>query len=339
MFHVPLLEVKNLKTRFATELGEVTAVDGVSFHVNAGETVGLVGESGCGKSVTSLSILRLFRKHSGTKLEGEIFFEQKELLTSSMDELQEIRGNQISMIFQDPMSSLNPVYTVGNQIAESLMLHQKLSKKDAHEKTVEMLSLVGIPSPEKRLNDYPHQLSGGMRQRVMIAMGLCCHPKLLIADEPTTALDVTIQAQILDLMKGLQEQLQMGIMLITHDLGVVTEVCDRVLVMYLGQIVEEASVETLFENPKHPYTIGLMKSIPTIDGKRGEKLHVIEGIVPSLHQIPRGCRFAPRCPFADEKCRHHPPDLFEVGDSHKARCWHHERIGMGGGSSIAFGNE
>lgn len=339
MFHVPLLEVKNLKTRFATELGEVTAVDGVSFHVNAGETVGLVGESGCGKSVTSLSILRLFRKHSGTKLEGEIFFEQKELLTSSMDELQEIRGNQISMIFQDPMSSLNPVYTVGNQIAESLMLHQKLSKKDAHEKTVEMLSLVGIPSPEKRLNDYPHQLSGGMRQRVMIAMGLCCHPKLLIADEPTTALDVTIQAQILDLMKGLQEQLQMGIMLITHDLGVVAEVCDRVLVMYLGQIVEEASVETLFENPKHPYTIGLMKSIPTIDGKRGEKLHVIEGIVPSLHQIPRGCRFAPRCPFADEKCRHHPPDLFEVGDSHKARCWHHERIGMGGGSSIAFGNE
>ncbi|MGG1658160.1 ABC transporter ATP-binding protein [Brevibacillus sp. NRS-1366] len=339
MVYVPLLEVKNLKTRFATELGEVTAVDGVSFHVNAGETVGLVGESGCGKSVTSLSILRLFGKHSGTKLEGEIFFEQNELLKSSMEEMQEIRGNQISMIFQDPMSSLNPVYTVGNQISESLILHQKLSKKEAHEKTIEMLSLVGIPSPEKRLNDYPHQLSGGMRQRVMIAMGLCCHPKLLIADEPTTALDVTIQAQILDLMIGLQEQLQMGIMLITHDLGVVAEVCDRVLVMYLGQIVEEATVETLFENPKHPYTIGLMKSIPTIDGVRGEKLHVIEGIVPSLHQIPAGCRFAPRCPFADEKCRHHPPDLFEVGDSHKARCWHHERIGMGGGGSGAIGNQ
>ncbi len=334
-----LLKVKNLKTRFSTELGEVTAVDGVSFHVNAGETVGLVGESGCGKSVTSLSILRLFRKHSGTKLAGEIFFEQKELLTSSMEEMQEIRGNQISMIFQDPMSSLNPVYTVGNQISESLMLHQKLSKKEAYEKTIEMLSLVGIPSPEKRVNDYPHQLSGGMRQRVMIAMGLCCHPKLLIADEPTTALDVTIQAQILDLMKDLQEQLQMGIMLITHDLGVVAEVCDRVLVMYLGQIVEEASVETLFENPKHPYTIGLMKSIPTIDGKRGEKLHVIEGMVPSLHQIPAGCRFAPRCPFADEKCRSHPPDLIEVSHSHKARCWHHERIGIGGGNAIAIGNQ
>lgn len=338
MAQVPLLEVKNLKTRFATELGEVTAVDGVSFHVNAGETVGLVGESGCGKSVTSLSILRLFRKHSGTKLEGEIFFEQKELLSSALQEMQEIRGNQISMIFQDPMSSLNPVYTVGNQISETLMLHQKLSKKEAHEKTIEMLSLVGIPSPEKRVNDYPHQLSGGMRQRVMIAMGLCCQPKLLIADEPTTALDVTIQAQILDLMAGLQAQLQMGIMLITHDLGVVAEVCDRVLVMYLGQIVEEATVETLFENPKHPYTIGLMKSIPTIDGVRGEKLHVIEGIVPSLHQIPVGCRFAPRCPFADEKCRHHPPDLFEVGDSHRARCWHHERIGRGGGSRVAIGN-
>ncbi|WP_289140639.1 ABC transporter ATP-binding protein [uncultured Brevibacillus sp.] len=339
MVYVTLLKVKNLKTRFSTELGEVTAVDGVSFHVNAGETVGLVGESGCGKSVTSLSILRLFRKHSGTKLAGEIFFEQKELLTSSMEEMQEIRGNQISMIFQDPMSSLNPVYTVGNQISESLMLHQKLSKKEAYEKTIEMLSLVGIPSPEKRVNDYPHQLSGGMRQRVMIAMGLCCHPKLLIADEPTTALDVTIQAQILDLMKDLQEQLQMGIMLITHDLGVVAEVCDRVLVMYLGQIVEEASVETLFENPKHPYTIGLMKSIPTIDGKRGEKLHVIEGMVPSLHQIPAGCRFAPRCPFADEKCRSHPPDLIEVSHSHKARCWHHERIGIGGGNAIAIGNQ
>ncbi|WP_312111115.1 ABC transporter ATP-binding protein [Brevibacillus reuszeri] len=339
MVYVPLLEVKSLRTSFSTELGEVTAVDGVSFHVNAGETVGLVGESGCGKSVTSLSILRLFRKHSGTKLRGEIFLEQKELLTSSMDELQKIRGNQISMIFQDPMSSLNPVYTVGNQISESIMLHQKLSKKEAFEKTIEMLSLVGIPSPEKRVNDYPHQLSGGMRQRVMIAMGLCCHPKLLIADEPTTALDVTIQAQILDLMKGLQEQLQMGIMLITHDLGVVAEVCDRVLVMYLGQIVEEATVEILFENPKHPYTIGLMKSIPTIDGKRGEKLHVIEGMVPSLHQIPAGCRFAPRCPFADEKCRHHSPDLIGVGDGHKVRCWHHERIGIGGGNGIAIGNQ
>lgn len=336
---MPLLEVNHLKTRFATELGEVTAVDGVSLRVEAGETVGLVGESGCGKSVTSLSILRLFGKHSGTKLSGEIYFEGKELLKASMEELQEIRGNRISMIFQDPMSSLNPVYTVGNQIAESLVLHQQLSRKAAHEKTVEMLSLVGIPSPEKRLNDYPHQLSGGMRQRVMIAMGLCCHPRLLIADEPTTALDVTIQAQILDLMMGLQEQLQMGILLITHDLGVVAEACDRVLVMYLGQIVEEASVETLFENPKHPYTIGLMKSIPTLEGKRGQKLHVIEGIVPSLHQIPHGCRFAPRCPLADEKCRNHPPDLFEVAENHQVRCWHHGKIDVRGGDRFAFGKE
>ena len=338
MIQAPLLEVKGLKTHFATEQGEVTAVDGVSFHVNAGETLGLVGESGCGKSVTSLSILRLFGRHSGTRLEGEIFFEGKDLLSLSMEEIQRIRGNQISMIFQDPMSSLNPVFPIGDQIAEAIILHQKLSKKEAREKTVEMLRLVGIPSPDKRVHDYPHQLSGGMRQRVMIAMALSCHPKLLIADEPTTALDVTIQAQILDLMVELKNRLQMGIILITHDLGVVAELCDRVIVMYLGQIVEEATVETLFETPKHPYTIGLMKSIPSLAGKRGEKLHVIEGIVPSLHQVPAGCRFAPRCPYADQLCMERPPELRRVEENHMVRCWHHDKISVSGGIAVASGN-
>lgn len=336
MSHDLLLDVRNLKTHFATEFGQVTAADGISFQVHAGETVGLVGESGCGKSVTSLSILRLFGKFSGTTLEGEIFFEGRELLTMSVEEIQKLRGNQISMIFQDPMSSLNPVFTVGDQISESIILHQKVSKKEAMEKTIEMLKLVGIPSPEKRVDDYPHQLSGGMRQRVMIAMGLSCHPKLLIADEPTTALDVTIQAQILDLMLDLKERLNMGIILITHDLGVVAEVCDRVLVMYLGQIVEEATVDILFENPKHPYTMGLMKSIPQINGKREDKLHVIEGMVPSLHQVPKGCRFAPRCPIADNKCTEQPPELQSLNEGHKVRCWHHDKISSTGGTIVAI---
>ena len=317
-----LLEVQELTTRFATEQGEVTAVDGLTFSVDAGETVGLVGESGCGKSVTSLSILRLFDSHSGTTLRGKILFDQQDLLTFSTDEIQKIRGNQISMIFQDPMTSLNPVYTVGDQIAESIMLHQKDSRAAAMEKTVKMLELVGIPSPEKRVREYHHQLSGGMRQRVMIAMGLACQPKLLIADEPTTALDVTIQAQILDLMLDLQKRLNMGIVLITHDLGVVAEVCTRVMVMYLGQIVEECPVAALFANPKHPYTIGLIQSIPTLDGDRSAPLHMIDGSVPSLRHIPQGCRFAPRCPHADEKCRTQAPELQKIADDHKTRCWH-----------------
>ncbi|WP_019120360.1 ABC transporter ATP-binding protein [Brevibacillus massiliensis] len=336
MNRTPLLDVKHLRTRFPTERGEVTAVDGVSFQVYAGETVGLVGESGCGKSVTSLSILRLFGKHSGTRLEGEINFEGKNLLTMSLEEIQKIRGNRISMIFQDPMSSLNPVLTIGDQIAESIIRHQGASKKAALEKTVEMLRLVGIPSPEQRVFDYPHQLSGGMRQRVMIAMGLSCQPKLLIADEPTTALDVTIQAQILDLMLEVKERLNMGMILITHDLGVVAEVCSRVLVMYLGQIVEEAPVETLFEHPKHPYTVGLLRSIPTLEGNRSEKLHVIEGMVPSLHQIPQGCRFAQRCPYADRLCFDQAPDLTEAGRDHKVRCWHQDKLSLEGGMELAF---
>lgn len=315
-----LLEVQDLKTHFSTETGMVTAVDGVSFIINAGETVGLVGESGCGKSVTSLSILRLFGAHSGTRLEGQIFFEDQDLLTVSLDEIQRIRGNKISMIFQDPMTSLNPVYTVGDQIAESIMLHQSLDRKQALDKAVHMLELVGIPSPETRIHDYPHQLSGGMRQRVMIAMGLACQPQLLIADEPTTALDVTIQAQILELMQKLQNELNMGIILITHDLGVVAEVCTRVMVMYLGQIVEECSVEALFDNPLHPYTCGLIKSIPSMDTNRREDLHVIDGMVPSLYHVPSGCHFAPRCPYADAQCKN-PPELVTIEGEHKVRCW------------------
>ncbi len=324
----PLLEVKNLKTCFSTELGPVTAIDGVSFSINEGEMVGLVGESGCGKSVTSLSILRLFEEHSGTNLSGEILFEQQNLLELSLEEIQKIRGNQISMIFQDPMTSLNPVYTVGDQISESIVLHQKLDKRASLQKTIQMLELVGIPSPEKRIHEYPHQLSGGMRQRVMIAMGLACQPKLLIADEPTTALDVTIQAQILDLMIDLQKKLNMGIILITHDLGVVAEVCSRVMVMYLGQIVEECPVETLFEMPQHPYTVGLIRSIPTLEGNRGDPLHVIAGLVPSLYHIPPGCRFAPRCPYAGEKCRQQQPELELIADQHRVRCWYYERAGL-----------
>ncbi len=326
----PLLQVEHLQTHFATEQGNVTAVAGVSFHVHAGETVGLVGESGCGKSVTSLSILRLFGRNGSTTTEGSIWFEGNDLLSLSMDGLEKIRGNDISIIFQDPMTSLNPVYTIGDQIAEAIMLHQNVNKKAALEKAIDMLKLVGIPSPEKRVNEYPHQLSGGMRQRVMIAMGLSCQPKLLIADEPTTALDVTIQAQILDLMLKLQQERNMGIILITHDLGVVAEVCTRVLVMYLGQIVEEAPVRELFKNPQHPYTVGLMRSIPNLESKRGEPLAVIEGTVPSLHNVPAGCRFAPRCAYADATCLEQAPDLTALSADHKVRCWHHESVSLGG---------
>ena len=322
-----LLDVKDLKTHFFTERGKVTAIDGVSFQINKGEIVGVVGESGCGKSVTSQSVLRLFDEKHLVKYEGEILFEgETDLLKLSKKKMQMIRGNDISMIFQDPLSSLNPVLTIGFQIAEAIMLHQDVTKKEAYERAVEMLKLTGIPSPEKRVNDYPHNLSGGMRQRVMIAMTLACQPKLLIADEPTTALDVTIQAQILDLISGLNQKLEMGVMFITHDLGVVAELCHRVVVMYLGHIVEEASVESLFESPLHPYTKGLIKSIPQMEGDRSQKLHVIEGTVPSLDSIPIGCRFAPRCPFADSVCLEKAPDLTETSSNQKVRCWHFEKI-------------
>lgn len=322
-----LLDVKDLKTHFFTERGKVTAIDGVSFQINKGEIVGVVGESGCGKSVTSQSVLRLFDEKHLVKYEGEILFEgETDLLKLSKKKMQMIRGNDISMIFQDPLSSLNPVLTIGFQIVEAIMLHQDVTKKEAYERALEMLKLTGIPSPEKRINDYPHNLSGGMRQRVMIAMTLACQPKLLIADEPTTALDVTIQAQILDLISELNQKLEMGVMFITHDLGVVAELCHRVVVMYLGQIVEEASVESLFESPLHPYTKGLIKSIPQMEGDRSQKLHVIEGTVPSLDSIPIGCRFAPRCPFADSVCLEKAPDLTETSSNQKVRCWHFEKI-------------
>ncbi|WP_134704226.1 ABC transporter ATP-binding protein [Ammoniphilus sp. YIM 78166] len=321
-----LLEINNLFTHFNTERGKVTAVHGITLHVEEGEILGIVGESGCGKSVTSQSILRLFDEKYTAEYDGEIKFAGKNLLKLPMAEMQKIRGNDIAMIFQDPLSSLNPVYTVGNQIAEALLLHQNISKKEAYEKAAELLRLTGIPSPEKRVHEYPHEISGGMRQRVMIAMALACEPKLLIADEPTTALDVTIQAQILDLMLDLNRKLNMGIILITHDLGVVAEVCTRVAVMYLGQVVEEADVQSLFANPLHPYTKGLMKSIPHLDGDKSEDLHVIQGVVPSLYNVPKGCRFAPRCAYADDQCLKENPELRLHEAKQKVRCWHYDKI-------------
>ncbi|WP_462413190.1 ABC transporter ATP-binding protein [Neobacillus sp. Marseille-QA0830] len=321
-----LLEVNNLKTHFQTERGKVTAVDGISFHVDRGEVLAIVGESGCGKSVTAQSILRLFEENGVTTYDGEINFEGKNLLNVSGSEMRKIRGNDISMIFQDPLSSLNPVFTIGDQIMEPIMLHQKLSKKEAHQRAIEMLKLIGIPAPEQRIHEYPHQISGGMRQRVMIAIALACQPKLLIADEPTTALDVTIQSQILELIDSLRQKLDMGIMLITHDLGVVAQHCTRVAVMYLGEVVEEGDVDSLFENPLHPYTQGLINSIPQLTGDRNQKLSIIKGMVPSLNDIPKGCRFAPRCPYASAKCMSEKPEL-ETLDNHKRiMCWNYKEI-------------
>lgn len=320
-----ILEINELKTIFSTENGPLTAVDGISFKVVQGETLGVVGESGCGKSVTSESIMRLLNEKS-TKYEGEVNFKGKNLLTLPEQKMRDIRGNEISMIFQDAMTSLNPVYTIGNQISEAIMIHQNLKPKEAMAKSIEMLRLTGIPSPEKRVHEYPHELSGGMRQRVMIAMALSCRPSLLIADEPTTALDVTIQAQILDLINDLKKEANMSVIMITHDLGVVAEICTRVVVMYLGQIIEEADVDTLFNKPLHPYTKGLIKSIPKIDGDRTQKLHLIPGTVPSLSNVPQGCRFAPRCVFADEKCLKDPPILEPISTGQSVRCWHYKKI-------------
>ncbi|GAA0356256.1 ABC transporter ATP-binding protein [Bacillus horti] len=321
-----LLQVKGLCTHFPTEKGRVTAVSHVSFHIDKGEVLGIVGESGCGKSVTAESIMRLLNEKGGVFYEGEILYEGENLLQMSEDEMRNIRGNKISMIFQDPMSSLNPVYTVGNQIIEGLVNHQKLSKKNAYQKAVEMLKLTGIPSPEKRVHQYPHELSGGMRQRAMIALALACRPTLLIADEPTTALDVTTQAQILEVLEDLKNELNMATIMITHDLGVVAEVCSRVIVMYLGQVIEEAEVEELFDRPLHPYTRGLLRSIPQLDGDREQKLHVIEGMVPTLHDVPTGCRFVARCKYADEQCHQEEPVFSFVTEQHAVRCWHYEKI-------------
>lgn len=315
-----ILEVKNLSTTFRTERGLMKAVDGVSFHVKKGEILGVVGESGCGKSVTSQSVMRLFDEKRTASYTGEIILDGEQILKKKSKEMREIRGRDVAMVFQDALSSLNPVLRVGDQIVETLRIHQKMNKKEAREHALEMLKLVGIPAPEDRLNQYPHELSGGMRQRVMIAIALACQPKLLIADEPTTALDVTIQAQIMDLIVDLNKKLNMGVILITHDLAVVAETCSRVVVMYLGQIVEEADVNDIFDNPMHPYTDGLIRSIPKLNGNRTERLYMIEGMVPLLSQIPQGCRFAPRCPYATEKCRNHMPELKAVSGTQKVRC-------------------
>ncbi len=315
-----LLTVKDLKTYFYTEDGVVPAVDGVDFEVAAGETLGIVGESGCGKSVTSLSVMRLIPNPPGRIVSGDMHFDGKDLLKLNDRQMRQIRGNDISMIFQEPMTSLNPVFTIGDQIGEALKLHQNLNDKQAKEKAVEMLRLVNIPLPERRIKEYPHQLSGGMRQRVMIAMALSCNPKLLFADEPTTALDVTIQAQILDLMKKIKEDLDTAIVLITHDLGVIAEMVDRVVVMYAGKIVEEASVFDLFKDPKHPYTEGLLNSIPRLDAPK-KRLEPIDGVVPNPLQMPKGCRFHPRCPYVMDVCKEQIPELKKLGTDRKVSCW------------------
>jgi oligopeptide/dipeptide ABC transporter ATP-binding protein len=327
----PLLEIDNLQTHFFTPAGVVRAVDGVSYTVQSGETLGVVGESGCGKSVTALSILRLVSSPPGRIVGGAVRLEGTNLLDLTEREMEGIRGNDISMIFQEPMTSLNPLLTVGRQISEAIVLHQGLSRHAAMDKSVEMLRRVHIPEAQTRVHAYPHQLSGGMRQRVMIAMALSCNPKVLIADEPTTALDVTIQAQILDLMRELQDTLGTAIILITHDMGVVAETADRVVVMYAGRKVEEASVDDLFEHPGHPYTQGLLGSIPHVDvaarsGPRHARLTEIRGMVPSLFNLPQGCSFAPRCRFATDECRAAYPPLLQHRPAHWVACWHADRL-------------
>jgi oligopeptide/dipeptide ABC transporter ATP-binding protein len=321
---VDVLDVKGLQTVFFTNSGLLRAVDDVSFRVRRGETLAIVGESGCGKSVTALSIMRLVPDPPGRIVDGEIQLEGTDLLALDEAEMRQIRGNRISMIFQEPMTSLNPVIRIGGQISEAVRLHRDTSAKAAWEKAVEMLHLVRIPEPARRAKEYPHQLSGGMRQRAMIAMALACRPALLIADEPTTALDVTIQAQILALILDLQKQIGMGLVLITHDLGVVAQTAQRVIVMYAGKKVEEADVETLFANPRHPYTRGLMASIPTVptqQGKARARLDEIPGTVPALTRLPAGCAFAPRCSLAVERCRQEYPPLQHFGVGHLAACW------------------
>ena len=316
----PILRVRDLKTYFDTDRGLFKAVDGISFDVGAGKTVGLVGESGCGKSVTSLSIMGLVPMPPGRIDGGEILFEGQDILKLSRDDRRQLRGGKMSMIFQEPMTSLNPVHTVGQQIIECVRAHTPMTNEAARKRAIEMLDLVRIPSAASRIDDYPHHMSGGMRQRVMIAMALSCDPHLLIADEPTTALDVTIQAQILDLLRDLQSRLGMAILIITHDLGVIAELADEVVVMYAGRIVETAPVQALFGDPQHPYTIGLLGSIPRLDVDR-ERLSTIEGTVPSPANQPKGCRFSPRCPFADRRCRDEQPPLVELGPQHRAACW------------------
>jgi peptide/nickel transport system ATP-binding protein len=317
-----LLEIQGLKTHFRTDDGMVRAVDGVDLAIDRGETLGVVGESGCGKTVTAMTVLKLIQMPPGQIVAGRILWQGRDLVPLSAVEMRQIRARQIAIIFQEPMTSLNPVYTVGEQIAETIRLHEGLNRREATNRAIEMLRLVRIPSPERRVRDYPHQFSGGMRQRVMIAMALSCNPKLLIADEPTTALDVTIQAQILDLLGEMKSRLGMAIMLITHAMGVVAETTQRVVVMYAGRVVEEATVDRLFANPLHPYTQGLIRSIPRIDKDAGKRtrLEAISGVVPSLIEPPLGCRFAPRCKFATPRCTASVPELRMVEEGHRVAC-------------------
>ncbi|MBS4178507.1 ABC transporter ATP-binding protein [Lederbergia citrea] len=319
-----LLEVKNLKTHFFNRKKVIPAVDGVDIKINKGETVALVGESGSGKSITSLSLMKLIPSPPGKIVDGEILFDGIDLVKLSEEEMCHVRGNDISMIFQEPMTSLNPVLTIGEQIREVLMYHKKMSKKEATRKAIDLLKMVGFSRAEEIINDYPHRLSGGMRQRVMIAMAMSCDPKLLIADEPTTALDVTIQAQILDLMKELSDKFDTSILIITHDLGVVSDIADKVLVMYCGQVVEEAPVDQLFDEPLHPYTVGLMESIPSVEGD-AERLIPIQGNVPSPENFPKGCRFAPRCPHAFGRCLEEVPSLMAVDGERSVRCFLYDK--------------
>ncbi|WP_188454094.1 ABC transporter ATP-binding protein [Virgibacillus oceani] len=315
----PLLKVSNLHTHFFTKSGVVKAVDGVDFDINPGETLGIVGESGSGKSITAMSILGLVPSPPGKIVNGEVLFKGENLVTKTDKQMRKIRGKEISMVFQDPMTSLNPVFTVEKQMVETILAHENMSKKQAKERTIELLDLVGIPDPQKRLKNYPHEFSGGMRQRVMIAMALSCNPSLLIADEPTTALDVTIQAQILELFKKMQKELDMAIIMITHDLGVVSEVCDRVMVMYAGKPVEFTDTANLFDDGKHPYTLGLMNSIPKITTDK-QKLEAIDGVPPDLRALPKGCSFAPRCKHVMESCLTIDPGLKAIDDNHLVRC-------------------
>ncbi len=316
-----LLDVKDLRTYFFTEAGVVKAVDGVNYVINEGETFGLVGESGSGKSVTALSIMRLVQSPPGKTISGQVVFNGADLLTLNEDAMRHVRGHQISMIFQEPMTSLNPVLTIGRQITESLELHLKLDKKAARARAIEMLLVVGIPDAERRIDDYPHQFSGGMRQRVMIAMALSCNPKLIIADEPTTALDVTIQAQVLEVIKKLSKEFGVSILIITHNLGVVARYADKVSVMYAGKIVETGTATDIYKNPRHPYTLGLLASVPRLDEARKARLVPIEGSPPDLTSLGAGCPFHPRCPFALDKCLQEYPPFATVGEGHRSACW------------------
>jgi oligopeptide transport system ATP-binding protein len=322
----PLLQVRDLKTYFFTDDGVVKAVDGVSWDVQEGETLGLVGESGCGKSVSALSVLRLIASPPGKIVSGEVLFDGEDLLKLDEAEIRHVRGNKIAMIFQEPMTSLNPVLTIGRQLTEALELHLKMDSESSRQRAIQLLEMVGIPEAGGRLNDYPHQFSGGMRQRVMIAMALSCNPKLLLADEPTTALDVTIQAQVLEILARLSREFGTAVVIITHNLGVVARYADRVNVMYAGKIVETASAKELYKNPRHPYTVGLLKSVPRLDQARKSKLEVIEGVPPDLINMPKGCSFYPRCTFRVERCAEEAPTLLPVGDGHTAACWEWKNV-------------